>query len=75
MPVVWFVILAIIFQCIMSFTVYGKHTYAIGSNERAAALVGTPVNRYKVAAYMISGVTASIGGILLAARLGRGDAT
>ena len=38
MPVVWFVILAIIFQLIMSFTVYGKHTYAIGSNEEASSL-------------------------------------
>jgi simple sugar transport system permease protein len=35
--------------------------------------VGANVNHYKIAAYMISGVTASIGGILLAARLGRGD--
>jgi len=47
--------------------------YAIGSNERAAGLVGARVNNYKIAAYMISGVTASVGGILLAARLGRGD--
>ncbi|MDP3526133.1 MAG: ABC transporter permease, partial [Hoeflea sp.] len=46
---------------------------AIGSNERAASLAGTNVNRYKILAYMISGVLASIGGMLLAARLGRGD--
>jgi len=47
--------------------------YAIGSNQRAAALAGANVNRYKVLAYMISGMLASVGGILLAARLGRGD--
>ena len=47
--------------------------YAIGSNERATALSGTNTNFYKVLAYVISGVTASIGGLLLAARLGRGD--
>ncbi|WP_435230046.1 ABC transporter permease [Pseudopelagicola sp. nBUS_20] len=54
-------------------TRHGRLMYAIGSNERAASLAGTNVNRYKIAAYMISGVLASVGGILLSARLGRGD--
>jgi len=57
----------------MEMTRHGRLMYAIGSNQRAAALAGTNVNRYKVIAYMISGVLASVGGILLAARLGRGD--
>jgi simple sugar transport system permease protein len=57
----------------LELTRHGRLMYAIGSNERAAALAGTNVNRYKITAYMISGVLASIGGILLAARLGRGD--
>ena len=47
--------------------------YAIGSNETATALAGANVNKYKILAYVISGITASIGGILLSARLGRGD--
>ena len=57
----------------MELTRHGRLMYAIGSNARAASLAGTNVNRYKVLAYMISGVLASVGGILLAARLGRGD--
>jgi simple sugar transport system permease protein len=57
----------------LELTRHGRLMYAIGSNERAASLAGTNVNFYKILAYMISGVTASIGGILLAARLGRGD--
>ncbi|WP_342075652.1 ABC transporter permease [Yoonia sp. SS1-5] len=72
-PVVLFVIIAVLIWAFLELTRHGRLMYAIGSNARAAALVGTHVNRYKVAAYMISGVTASIGGILLAARLGRGD--
>jgi len=72
-PVVFFIVIAILIWLFLGFTRHGRLMYAIGSNERAAALVGTPVNRYKIIAYMISGVTASIGGILLAARLGRGD--
>ncbi|MBX2882248.1 MAG: ABC transporter permease [Granulosicoccus sp.] len=72
-PVVIFLIIALVIWLFLGFTRHGRLMYAIGSNERAAALVGTPVNRYKIVAYMISGVTAAIGGILLAARLGRGD--
>lgn len=72
-PVVIFLVIAVLVWLFLGFTRHGRLMYAIGSNERAAGLVGTPVNTYKVAAYMISGVTAAIGGILLAARLGRGD--
>jgi simple sugar transport system permease protein len=72
-PVVIFLVIAVAIWLFLGFTRHGRLMYAIGSNERAAALVGAPVNAYKIAAYMISGVTASVGGILLAARLGRGD--
>ncbi|MBR9862631.1 MAG: ABC transporter permease [Rhodobacteraceae bacterium] len=72
-PVVIFLVTALAIYVFLELTRHGRLMYAIGSNERAAALVGANVNRYKIAAYMISGVTASIGGILLAARLGRGD--
>ena len=65
--------LAVIITVFLTFTRYGRIMYAIGSNAQAARLAGAPVERYKVAAYMISGVFASIGGILLAARVGRGD--
>ena len=71
--VVIFLVIAVVIWLFLGYTRHGRLMYAIGSNERATALVGAPVNRYKIAAYMISGVTASIGGILLAARLGRGD--
>ncbi|NRB19774.1 MAG: ABC transporter permease [Rhodobacteraceae bacterium] len=57
----------------MELTRHGRIMYAIGSNQRAASLAGANVNRYKILAYMMSGVLASVGGILLAARLGRGD--
>ena len=72
-PVVVFLVIAVAVWLFLGYTRHGRLMYAIGSNERAAALVGTPVRAYKVLAYVISGVTASVGGILLAARLGRGD--
>ncbi|WP_259034740.1 ABC transporter permease [Halomonas dongshanensis] len=72
-PVVIFLLIALAIWLFLGFTRHGRLMYAIGSNARATALVGAPVARYKIAAYMISGVTAAIGGVLLAARLGRGD--
>lgn len=72
-PVIVFLIVGILVWVFLELTRHGRLMYAIGSNERAAALAGTNVNRYKITAYMISGVLASVGGILLAARLGRGD--
>ena len=68
MPVVWFVILAIIFQLIMSFTVYGKHTYAIGSNEEAARMSGINVKRHKVLVYMIASMLAAFAGVVLSSK-------
>lgn len=72
-PVVIFILVAILIWVFLELTRHGRLMYAIGSNETATALAGANVNRYKITAYMISGVMASIGGMLLAARLGRGD--
>jgi simple sugar transport system permease protein len=71
--VVFLVVIAIGIWLFLEYTRYGRVMYAIGSNQRAASLAGVPVKKYKIIAYMISGVLASVGGILLAARLGRGD--
>jgi len=68
MPVVWFVLLAIFFQFIMSYTVYGKHTYAIGSNEEAARMSGINVKRHKVLVYMIASMLAAFAGIVLSSK-------
>lgn len=65
--------LAVFITVFLTFTRWGRVMYAIGSNAQAARLAGAPVETYKIGAYMISGVFASIGGVLLAARVGRGD--
>jgi len=73
--------LSVVFLLLIAFGVWvflektrhGRLMYAIGSNQQAASLAGVNVSRYKIVAYMISGTLASVGGILLAARLGRGD--
>lgn len=71
--VVILIVLALLIWFFLEYTRFGRMMYAVGSNERAAELAGAPVKAYKIWAYVISGIFASIGGILLAARLGRGD--
>ncbi len=71
--VVVLIVLAVLIWFFLEYTRFGRMMYAVGSNARAAELAGAPVAAYKIWAYVISGIFASIGGILLAARLGRGD--
>ncbi len=68
MPVVWFLSLAVVFQLILKFTVYGKHTYAIGSNEEAARMSGINVKRHKVLVYMLASMLAAFAGIVLSSK-------
>ena len=68
MPVFWFLSLAVIFHFILKYTVYGKHTYAIGSNEEAARMSGINVKRHKVLVYMIASMLAAFAGVILSAK-------
>jgi simple sugar transport system permease protein len=73
LPVIIVAIIAIILWFFMERTRWGRVFYAVGGNETAAFLAGAPVKLYRVAAYMISGVLAALGGVFVAARVGRGD--
>lgn len=72
-PVLIFGGLAVLAWIFLEKTRWGRVMYAIGGNAEAARLAGIRVERYRFAAYLISGVFASIGGIMLAARIGAGD--
>jgi ribose transport system permease protein len=47
----------------------GRHIYAVGGNEKAAALSGLNVKRIKVIVYSIAGALAAVGGIIVTSRL------
>ncbi|MES0881378.1 ABC transporter permease [Roseibium sp. SCP14] len=68
MPVIIFVALAILFHLVLKYTVYGKHTYAIGSNEEGARMAGISVDRHKVLVYVIAGTLASLAAIVLSSK-------
>ena len=68
MPVVIFIALAILFQLILSYTKYGRHCYAIGSNEEAARISGIKVEHHKILVYVIAGIMASVAALVLSSK-------
>ena len=65
---VWFIIALIV----TTSTRFGRDLYSIGGNAEASRLAGIPVDRRKIAVYVISGGAASVAGIVLASQLGAG---
>ena len=74
-PVIVMLVIALLVYIVLDHTRWGRVMYAIGGNPEATRLAGAPVNLYRIMAYVISGTIASIGGVLLVARVGVGDIT
>ncbi len=72
-PVILMVILAVAVAVMLGRTPFGRHLYAIGSNEEAARLSGVKVDRVKTGAYILSGAMAGVAGIVLMSRLVTGQ--
>lgn len=72
-PVVSMAALYVFAHFVMSRTVFGRYVYSIGGNAEAARLSGVPVKRVLFVVYVISGMLAGFGGIVLASQLSAGD--
>jgi ribose transport system permease protein len=64
-----FFAVAIIAAFILSKTIIGRYTYAIGSNEESARLSGINTGAWKIGIYSMSGAFFGIAGIVMASRL------
>src|SRR6187549_1490417 len=69
------VILALIVAGVLGHTRFGRHLFAIGSNERTARLCGVRVERRKLQVYTLSAIFAGLAGIFQFSRLSVGDPT
>jgi ribose/xylose/arabinose/galactoside ABC-type transport system permease subunit len=72
-PLIIAVAAMILAAALLRFTVFGPMLYATGGNEEAARLAGLPVNRIKIAAFVITGTMSGIAGLVLAARINSGQ--
>ena len=75
-PGVWMAIfMAIGVAAMLRYTRFGRHIFAVGSNEQTARLCGVNVNRTKLLIYVLAGAFVGVAGLLQFAYLGLGDPT
>jgi len=74
-PVWIMVVVFVFFGILLARTRFGRYVYATGDNAEAARLSGIPTARVKVAAFMVSGMLASLAGFIVTARLSTAEPT
>lgn len=75
-PGVWIMLLlAVVLSFVLKNTRFGRHIFAIGSNEQTARLCGVPVERTKLLIYTLGAMFAGIAGVLQFSYLTVGDPT
>lgn len=72
--IVYLLVLAAILGIVLHHTAFGRHVFALGGNEKAAALTGIAVERVKIAVYVLSSLSAGFAGILMVGWLGSAPA-
>jgi len=72
--IIIFVIMLLIAVIIEFYTHVGRFFYAVGGNMEAAKIAGIPINKTRLFAFVFSGITASIGGLLYAGLIAGGYA-
>lgn len=72
-PILIMIVVYIIFGFILSKTLLGKYTYAIGGNIETARLSGIPVKKVLFSLYVIVGLLTALSGVIMASRLNSGN--
>lgn len=63
----------VLFGLLLNKTTFGRNTLAMGGNEEAARLAGVNVVRTKIIIFTMTGLIASLAGIILASRMTSGQ--
>ena len=69
LPIYYLLAVTIIVWFISQKTVFGRHIYAVGSNERAAKLSSVNINRVKMNTYILIGICVSIAAVVESSRM------
>ncbi|MDA1619198.1 sugar ABC transporter permease [Bacillus cereus group sp. TH204-1LC] len=68
---VWFVlIILLLLYFFLRKVPFGRYFYAVGDNEDGARLIGIPINKVKICAFMISGISAALAGCIFVMNIG-----
>ena len=73
LPIIYWLVLALILHIVSRHTPFGRRIYAIGSNERTARLSGIHVERVKTWIYILMGALVAVTAIIQVARIGSMD--
>ncbi len=75
-PGIWIMaVFAVIMAVILRYSVFGRHIFAIGSNEATARLCGIRIKRSKILVYTLAGLFCGLSGVMEFSRLTVGDPT
>jgi ribose transport system permease protein len=62
---------AVLYLIVLRATVYGRHAVSVGDNPVAARLTGVPVERVRVVAFVLAGLTAGLAAVLVTSSAGQ----
>lgn len=72
---VFAIVVGVLFTVMLGNTVFGRHILAVGGSPESAADSGIDTRRVTVGAFVLSGLSASIGGVMLLGQLGSASGT
>ena len=73
LPIMYWLVLALVLHIVSRHTPFGRRIYAIGSNERTARLSGIHVERVKTWIYILMGALVAVTAVIQVARIGSMD--
>ncbi|ANZ99902.1 ribose ABC transporter permease [Carnobacterium divergens] len=74
-PVILMVIAFVLLYVLLHKMTFGRKTYAIGGNEKASYIAGIKIDKVKTLIYALSGMMASVAGIIITSRLNSAQPT
>ena len=67
------IILFLVCFFIQEYTAFGRHIYAVGTNESIPRAVGVSVEKVKIGVFALAGTLSAVAGVIGAIRLGQGQ--
>lgn len=74
-PVIIFLVVAIVLQLVLGYTVFGRHLYGVGDNRSAARLSGLKIDRTIILTFVITGAACGLSGLIDSSINGSGSSS